>query len=304
LAEGPTILYEYFGSEHLAEDLPTINYIRPAEGLCHTSSGGDVVTASSRFASEIIATVQSFDSTIKSLAIDRFPLVATDAFRNVGFSLTGSDKALQSAKMIKLPIEIPYIREAMRRVEAAVQRLEENLEPGRTEAEAWAEYYYAFMANQGQYVATRLFQSGSQTFPYFKECGDREMQKGYMVCLDTDALGYEGYAVDFSRSFVCGNVKPIVIQRHLYALAHEQLETNADALRPGITYQDLAETAWRIPEEHQDSRYYCVGHGLGVSGEFPNIPHKVEGKPYPLSGVIEPGMVICLESYVGSRSVG
>ncbi len=36
-----------------------------------------------------------------------------------------------------------------------------------------------------------------------------------------------------------------------------------------------------------------------MSGEFPNIPHITAGEPYPLTGAIEPGMVICTESYVG-----
>jgi len=60
----------------------------------------------------------------------------------------------------------------------------------------------------------------------------------------------------------------------------------------------LADKAWAIPEVHQKSRYYCVGHGLGLAGEWPNIPHASD-EPYPLEGRLEPGMVICLESYVG-----
>lgn len=303
-AEGPAIMYEYFGCEHLAQGLPTIDDVRPAEGLCHISSGGDVPGACNRFADEIATTVQSVDPTIKRLAIDRFPVTATDALRARGLELTDSDKAFMPARSIKLPIEIPYMREAMTRVERAVKNLEENLEPGRTESEVWAEYHYGLIAKEGQYVATRLFQSGGNTFPYFIECGDRVMEKGDMVCLDTDALGYHGYAVDFSRTFICGHKKPTDDQRRLYSLAYEQLQTNAEALRPGISFEELADKAWVVPEEHQDSRYYCVGHGLGMSGEFPNIPHKKPGNPYPISGHVEPGMVICLESYIGSKRVG
>ena len=64
--------------------------------------------------------------------------------------------------------------------------------PGRTEAEVWAQYHHGLIAKEGHYVGTRLFQSGEKTFPYFNECGDRVMQLGDLVCLDTDALGYEG----------------------------------------------------------------------------------------------------------------
>ena len=55
----------------------------------------------------------------------------------------------------------------------------------------------------------------------------------------------------------------------------------------------------KMPEEHKKSRYYCIGHGLGMSGEFPNIPHYDPTEEYPLPGQITPGMIICLESYVG-----
>ena len=60
----------------------------------------------------------------------------------------------------------------------------------------------------------------------------------------------------------------------------------------------------KVPDEHQASRYYCIGHGLGMSGEWPNIPHDEPGVDYPLDGRVEPGMIICLESYVGSEESG
>ena len=39
-ADGPAVLYDFFGCEHLARGLPTIDDIRPALGLCHVSSLG------------------------------------------------------------------------------------------------------------------------------------------------------------------------------------------------------------------------------------------------------------------------
>ncbi|MEQ9487467.1 MAG: Xaa-Pro peptidase family protein [Alphaproteobacteria bacterium] len=303
-ADGPSILYEYFGCEHLADGLPTIDEVRPAEGLCRISSNGDPRGAAKRFAEEIASTVRSIDKSIDRIAVDRFPFEAIDALRAQGFILTDSDAAFLPARTIKLPIEMPYMREAMRRVHKAIHSLEARIEPGASENEVWAVYHFGLMAKEGQYVSTRLFQSGERTFPYFQESSERILKKGDLVCLDTDALGYEGYAVDFSRSFLCGDGKPSDEQRRLYGLAREQLETNANAMRPGIAFEELADKAWPVPEEHQDSRYYCVGHGLGMSGEYPNIPHRREGKPYPIDGHVEPGMVICLESYIGSKNSG
>ena len=66
-----------------------------------------------------------------------------------------------------------------------------------------------------------------------------------------------------------------------------------------MEFAELAAKAWQVPDEHQASRYYCIGHGLGMAGEWPNIPHTKPGTTYPLTGRLEPGMVICLESYIG-----
>ena len=41
-----------------------------------------------------------------------------------------------------------------------------------------------------------------------------------------------------------------------------------------------------------------------MSGEWPNIPHDEPGVAYPLDCCVEPGMVICLESYIGSEESG
>ena len=223
-----------------------------------------------------------------------------DALRAEGLAVADALEPLCLTRAIKLGVELPYMREAMRRVEEGVARLESRAEPGRTEAETWAEFHHALMAKEGQYVSTRLFQAGPGTYPYFQEAGARALREGDLLCLDTDALGFENYAVDFSRTFLCGDGRATDNQRMLYGRARDQLEHNAALLGPWVEYCEIAERAWPIPEEHRASRYYCVGHRLGLAGEFPNIPHRDPGGGrYPLEGHLLPGMVICLESYVG-----
>lgn len=299
LHDGTAVLFEYRGCEHLARGLPTLTEIRPAEGLDRISSGGRTVPASTAFAAEIASIVRDRDPQIDRIHIDRFPWRATDALRAVGFDLAEADSVMTEARAIKLPVEIPYLREAMDRIDPAVRRLEEQAEPDRSEAEVWAHFHYELMAREGQYVSTRLFQSGTRTYPYFQEAGGRALSPGDLLCLDTDAVAYENYCVDYSRTFLCGTGRASDDQRRLYGRAREQLEHNAALLKPGLAFRELAERAWPVPEEHRASRYYCIGHGLGMSGEWPNIPFLQPDTDYPLAGAIEPGMIICLESYVG-----
>jgi len=305
-AEGPAILYDFFGCEHLARDLPTIDEIRPAMGLCHISSGGDADGAARRFADEMRATVDAVAGPLDTLGVDRLPFQVTDALREQGFRLSHTDQVFCPARSVKMAVEIPYMMEAMRRVEAAAETMQDAIRPGVTETEIWAEFQRPFLSREGHYITTRLLQAGERTFPYFQECREAPVAAGDLVCFDTDACGYEGYAVDFSRTYLCAGAGASAgasdVQRRLFGLAREQLEWNAALIKPGAEYRDIAEHAWPVPDEHQESRYYCVGHGLGVAGEFPNIPHARPGTPYPLTGGIEPGMVICIESYVGAAS--
>lgn len=304
LEPGPTVLYEYRGCEHLGLGLPTVTEVRFAEGLDVVSSDDDVGGTCRRFADEIAGVIRDVDQSIDSVAIDRLPFQAVDELRRHGFTLTDAHQVLVPARVHKLPIEIDFMREVMRRTELAVAEMEQMLVPGATEAEVWATFHRGLIAREGEYTASRLFQSGPRTYPYFQECSDRPLAAGDLVCLDTDAVGLEGYCADFSRAFLCGDGIATEAQRSLYAKAREQLEWNAALLKPAVTFEEIAREAWPIPPEHSASRYYCIGHGLGIAGDFPNIPHLRDDGPYPVRGALEPGMVFCIESYIGSSAVG
>lgn len=303
-AEGPAVLFDYFGCEHLARDLPTVDDVRPARGLCHVSSGGQPAEQARLMVEDIAGAISDQGLQLGRLAIDRFPFASVDALRAKGFDLIDADPVFGEARKVKLPGEIHLLREAMNRVITAADEMEARIEPGRTETEVWADFHRPFMALEGEYVVTRLFQSGANTYPYFKEAGPRPMAAGELVCFDTDTVGFAGYCTDFSRTYICGDGSARPEQKDLYGKAKDQLDWNSALIKPGASFREIAENAWPIPEEHLASRYYCIGHGLGMSGEFPNIPHAVAGEDYPLKGAIEPGMVICIESYVGSEKSG
>ena len=78
-AEGPVILYDFRGAEHLADGLPTISEIRTAEGLHRLSSGGRPEEACARFAASIKADLAASDPGLDQIAIDAFTWQAVDA---------------------------------------------------------------------------------------------------------------------------------------------------------------------------------------------------------------------------------
>ena len=191
-ADGPSILYEYFGCEHLADDLDTIDEVRPARGLCNVSSGANPGAEAQALASEIASAARAAGVPVERLAVDRFPFMAIDALRDQGFVLHDADAVFSAARRLKLPGEIELMREALRRVADAATAMEQGIEPGRREVEIWADFIGPFIASEGKYVSTRLVQSGPRSFPYFQEAGSRSIGAGELLCFDTDAVGYAG----------------------------------------------------------------------------------------------------------------
>ncbi len=302
-ADGPVILFDHVGGEHLASDLPTIDEVRIARGLSHVSSNGSPGEESAAMAAEVASLVREHTGELGRLAVDSFPFVAVDALRGQGFSVADADPVMGRARRIKLTLELAYMREAVRRTMQAVRVMEAELRPGLTENEVWSRFVGGVVAGDGGFVVTRLLESGPNTFPYFQECGTRVIEEGDLVCLDTDAVAFESYQADFSRTFVAGS-GPSPEQRELYRRAYEQLRHNASLIGPGVTFEEVARKAWPLPDEHRSSRYTCLGHGLGMTGEYPNLPFHTPGVPYPLDDAFEPGMVFCVESYIGSARSG
>jgi Xaa-Pro dipeptidase len=301
--DGPTILFEFAGCDHLAAHLPTIDEIRSAPGLSAKKSLFHREHIST-FAHEVADECRRHLGGRVSLAVEKLEFMVTDALRDCGVALTDGTLVMQMAMMLKQPAEIAAMRQAMRVVEEATHQLEARIAPGVTENDVWAEFHRGLISGGGEFVVSRLLQSGTRTFPYFLECSDHVLNDGDLVCFDTDAMSLHGYGVDFSRTFLCGDGSPTATQRELYSLALEQLEHNAANLAPGRSFEQFARMAFDVPERFRDYGYYQLAHGLGLAGGHPNVPRVSNdpGNRYELPGDIEPGMVLCVESYIGDPS--
>lgn len=303
VADGPTVLWEFGGSEHLAAGLDTIDEVRSAPGVTALSGPGHL-DAIDDFAAEIAAVCAEHVERPLRLAVERVDHPITDALRTAGCTLTSATEVFVASRLIKQTEEIAVMRTAMDRVIDAVVATSETIEHGKSEVEVWSEFHRHLIAHEGEYVSTRLVQAGERTFPYFQEAGPHRLADGDLFCIDTDAIGFGGYGVDFSRTFVCGDAAMDPVHRPLYDMAREQLRHNASLLTPGRTFEDFSTNCWTVPERLAPFGYYCVAHGLGLSGEYPYIPVHVPAVVFPLDDHFRPGMVICIESYMGDPDIG
>jgi Xaa-Pro dipeptidase len=299
-AEGPVVLFEFPGCHHLAAGLETIGEIRPAIAVSFAAAGPRVDDAARLWAAEIADLAHRHGGGNRRLAIERVNHAAAAALAAEGFALSDAQDPIERARAIKLPEELACIRASLAAVEEAVASMQEALRPGMSENQLFALLHRSVIEQGGDYVETRLLSSGPRTNPWFQEAGRRAIANGDLVALDTDVVGRFGYYADFSRTFFCGPGRPTGEQRKLYRLAHEQVQTNLALIRPGMTFRELSEQAWPIPDAYAPNRYFVLAHGVGMTGEYPYILHRQDfAQGY--DGVIEPGMTLCVESYIGAE---
>ncbi|MCY4315247.1 MAG: M24 family metallopeptidase [Roseovarius sp.] len=122
-----------------------------------------------------------------------------------------------------------------------------------------------------------------------------------MIAIDTDLIGPHGYGADISRSWVAGDVTPTGDQKNLYALAHEQVERNRELFVSGRSFFEIADLAWKMPEPYRGLQQPAIAHGSGLCNEFPLIIHGEHIQAKGHDGILEPGMVVCVESYAGAK---
>jgi len=303
-AEGPVVLFDFAGCGHLAAELETIDEIRIATTASYVAAADNLAETTRAWAIEIHDLVRRHGGGNRRVGVERFNAAAAFALRGLGLDVVDAQEPVERARCIKVPGEIDLMRASMAVVEEGVAKLRAALRPGVTEVAVWSALWQYIVANDGDYIETRLLNSGPRTNPWFQETSSRVIQTGDLVCLDTDVVGCYGYYSDFSRTFICGERTPTREQRQCYRLAYEQIQHNLELMRPGLAFGEVSARGWRIPERYHKHRYYLLAHGDGMTGEYPYILYPDDHREGGYDGVIEPGMVLCVESFIGAEDGG
>ncbi|MCY4148975.1 MAG: Xaa-Pro peptidase family protein [Gammaproteobacteria bacterium] len=206
----------------------------------------------------------------------------------------------ERARLIKSEDEVRCIRWAIAVAEHGIGKIKESLRPGVSELQLWGLLNYANLANDGDWHDGRMLASGPRTNPWFQEASKRKVESGDLVAFDTDMIGPMGYFADISRTLFCGPGKPSQRQKYLYRIAMQEIEHNLKLIKPGARFSDLQQSAFAVPEEFQDGAYPCFVHGVGMCDEYPHLKPLNRGS-LPYDGTLECGMVLCIESYMGSK---
>jgi Xaa-Pro aminopeptidase len=301
-AEGACVMFEFGGCAHLNDGLEPVDEVRTGKPISYYFNGDKLEETTHAWADEIDQLVRANGGGDR-IALESATPAAAFALDQRGYTVTDAQIPLERARAIKVENEIKMIRSSLRAVEAGMHKLEAALVPGVSENELWSHLWQHIIATNGDFIETRLLSSGPRTNPWFQECGERRIEAGDMVAHDTDVVGRFGYYADFSRTFLCGDGRPTNEQRTLYALAYAQIQHNMALIEPGMGFFDYARKAWEIPAPYVRNRYFALAHGVGMNGEYPYIVHAMD-MASGYDGTIEPGMTLCVESYIGHEDGG
>lgn len=299
-ADGYVILWDFHGCDHLSAHLPLVKELRGGAAFFYFESGNRVDEHAMNFAKEIDAVLREHAGNNRRLAVDKIEIAGVRAFDQLGIEIVEGQEVTEFARVIKGEDEIKAMRCAMASCEASVAEMHKTMRAGLTENDIWSVLHAENIRRGGEWIETRILSSGPRTNPWFQESGPRVLADGDLLSFDTDLIGVYGMCVDISRSWICGGLEPTAEQKRLYQIAYEHIMTNRELVKPGVSFSELTEKGHRLPEAFRAQRYGVMFHGVGLCDEYPSIRYPEDYQGWGYEGVLEPGMMLCVEAYIGA----
>ncbi len=297
--DGPVILFDFHGCDHLTANHPLIDDSRTSIGWAYFGAGQHGKERAGVWAGEIADLVNEHGGGNKRLMFDTCDQDGIEELQRLGIACQTSMEFAEEARKIKHPEELKAMRRSVLTSEIGIAEMWRGLNPGMTENQLWSILHQVNIARGGEWIETRLLSSGQRTNPWMQECGDRVIEAGDSLGFDTDLIGPYGYCSDISRTWVTPGKAATNEQVSNHAMGMEQLEMNAGLIMPGVSFFEFAEKGYKLPEEYFAQRYGVVIHGVGLCDEYPAVSYPQPGNPGLYDGHFEEGMCICVETYIG-----
>jgi Xaa-Pro dipeptidase len=262
--EGPVILFDFKGCAHLSEHSVVVDEVRGARSWYHFNSGARNHEHVKLWADEIDELMHQYASSSKRIAIDKLDPMGAAELQRLGYDIVDGQAVAHFARLVKTDEEVLAIRDAVAVCQHGIRKMRAASSPGKTEQAIWSILHQTNIEHGGEWIETRLLNSGPRTNPWYQECSARIVEAGDMISLDSDLVGPHGYSADISRSWIVGETKPDDEQRRLYSLAHEQVQRNSELFRAGRSYRDIGVDAWHVPEPYAENTLPAIAHGIGL----------------------------------------
>jgi Xaa-Pro aminopeptidase len=213
-----------------------------------------------------------------------------------GLTVVDAQQLLLDARAIKSDDEITLLSQAAAMVDGVYQDIVEALKPGIRENEIVA------LANKRLYemgsdqVEAINAVSGERCNPHPHNFSDRIIRPGDQAFFDI-IQSFNGYRTCYYRTFAVGSAT--ASQRDAYTRAREWMDAAIDAVKPGVSTDEIARTWPRATEfgfaDEMAAFGLQFGHGLGLGLHERPIISRLNSLSDPVE--IQAGMVFALETY-------
>ncbi|HEX3829678.1 MAG TPA: Xaa-Pro peptidase family protein [Sporichthyaceae bacterium] len=196
---------------------------------------------------------------------------------------------LRDLRIRKTDAEIEALREAGAAIDRVHRRIGEWLRPGRTEREIGRDIADAIVAEGHVRADFVIVGSGPNGASPHHDVSDRVVEPGDVVVVDIGGTTEAGYCSDSTRTYAVGEPDPDF--RRYYAVLLEAQIAACDAVRPGISAQQVDRVARGVIEAAGYGEFFVhrTGHGIGLEGH--EHPYIVEGN----AETLQPGMAFSVE---------
>ena len=302
-ADGTIILWDYENCQFLAGHHDGVTEVRPAIGTTYFLAGDRFDEISQRWADDIAKVIEHHCGKNSRIAVDQVNYLEGTKLAAHGITIERGQQLMEQARLIKSADEVDALRCAGVGCTETMREMHEALSPGMTEKDVWAMLHAGNIRRGGEWIETQILSSGPRTNPWFQEASSRVIENGDMLAYDTDLVGAFGMCVDISRSWVVGDKAPTAAQQTIYDMARHQIDHNMELLKPGVTVEELTHKSW-FPSPDEYRHYSCLFHGVGQCDEYPEVYFPPAWDGWGIDCAMEPGMVMSVEAYVGSRDGG
>ncbi len=214
-----------------------------------------------------------------------------------GVRIVDSSEMIAKMRMIKEPREIEKISRATDIAVLGHLEAMRRVRPGMREWDLKQVLEDAFRKNGSRRLAYgSIVGAGPDGCVLHYQRDDRVIQDGELVLIDAGAE-FDHYASDVTRTFPA-NGKFSAEQRRVYEAVLRAQQAAMDKIRPGVTWDELSDTASKVLADAGYYDYYIhgLGHPVGLEVHDINLP------ALPLAE----GMVITMEPgvYIPGKRIG
>ena len=195
------------------------------------------IGAEKDFARQIRKMLVHYGIEKEPIGIDLLELPMLRALEAEGIEVVDGQQAMLDAREVKTRDEIECLKVAASMVDATYYDICRAIRPGARENELVAIAHDRLFRLGSERVECVNSVAGPRGTPHSHTFSDRIIQPGDMIYLDI-MHSFNGYHTCYYRTFVCG--EPNQHQIEAYELASKWISASIDAIRPGVTLDEVA----------------------------------------------------------------